>query len=295
MQPANTHTRTTPEEIQQQQIERKNKEKAITTISRYLESETVLSRFIKVVGEKNAESYISSVMITVKDSKQLQECQPDSIYTSALRAATLRLSTDPATGQAYLVPYAGKCTLQIGYKGLYDMAVRTGKYRYINVGPIYDGQTVEENQITGFHSIHGSKQSDKVIGWIGAFEMNPERGQTTGFGKTFYMTVEEIHEHAKQYSKTYGKKDWKGNPTIWQTETPKMERKTVLRLMLRRWGYFDPNDVQTLNEIEAEEEAIEGTATDIYNTDMPDIPEYDENAEEHKRTTEENVAQLGYS
>jgi recombinational DNA repair protein RecT len=94
----NVHTRTTPEEIQQQQIEKSNKNKAIAVISNYLESETVLSRFVKVVGEKNAASYIASVMITVKDSKQLQECQPESIYTSALRAATLRLSTDPATG-----------------------------------------------------------------------------------------------------------------------------------------------------------------------------------------------------
>jgi recombination protein RecT len=286
----NVHTRTTPEEIQQQQIEKSNKNKAIAVISNYLESETVLSRFVKVVGEKNAASYIASVMITVKDSKQLQECQPESIYTSALRAATLRLSTDPATGQAHLVPYSGKCTLQIGYKGLYDMAVRTGKYRYINVGPIYEGQVVEENQITGFHSISGHKESNKIIGWIGAFEMNPERGQLTGFGKTMYMTVEEIHEHAKRYSKSYSYKD-----ALWQKETPKMERKTVLRLMLRRWGYFDPNDVQTLLEVEAEEEAIDANATDIYNPDMPNIPEYDENAEEHKRTTEENVSQLGFS
>jgi recombination protein RecT len=292
---ANVHTKTTPEEIQAQQIERKNKDTAITKISKYLESETVFSRFAKVVGDRNAASYIASVMITVKDSYQLQECHPESIYTSALRAATLKLSTDPATGQAYLVPYAGKCTLQIGYKGLYDMAVRTGKYRYINVGPIYEGQTVQENQITGFHSISGSKQGDTIIGWIGAFEMNPERGQVTGFGKTFYMTIIEIHAHAKQYSKTYGKKDKKGNPTIWQVETPKMERKTVLRLMLRRWGYFDPNDVQMLNEVEAEDETIEGAASDIYNPEMPTIPDYDEDAETHKRTTEENVSQLGYS
>jgi recombination protein RecT len=292
MQPqAGTYTtKNEPGAIEAQQQDKQRKETAIVKISKYLESDTVLSRFAKVVGAKNAESYIASVMITVKDSKQLQECHPESIYTSALRAATLKLSTDPATGQAHLVPYSGKCTLQVGYKGLYDMAVRTGKYRYINVGPIYEGQIVEENQITGFHSISGSRTGNTIIGWIGAFEMNPERGQSTGFGKTMYMTVEEIHEHAKRYSKSYGYKD-----APWQKETPKMERKTVLRLMLRRWGYFDPNDVQTLNEVEAEEEAIDGTATDIYSPAMPDIPEYDENAEEHKRTAEENAAQLGFS
>ena len=273
-------TSTTPEATQQQLAERKQQETAIARISNYLDSDTVKARFASVLGDRQAMPYIASVMITVKESKQLQECHPESIYTSALRAATLKLSTDTATGQAYMVPFKGRATLVVGYKGLYDMAVRTGKYRYINVGPIYEGQVVEENQITGFHSISGRRTGDKVIGWIGAFEMNPERGQVTGFGKTIYMTVEEIHAHAKEYSKSYDYKD-----STWKKETPKMERKTVLRLLLRRWGYMDPADVETLNETEGDE-VIEADAT-AYNPNMPTIPEYDENAEEHKRTTEE--------
>jgi recombination protein RecT len=167
------------------------------------------------------------------------------------------------------------------------MAVRTGKYRYINVGPIYEGQVVEENQITGFHAISGSRTGDKIIGWIGAFEMNPERGMTNGFGKTMYMTVEEIHAHAKEYSKGYN------NPKgTWKTETHKMERKTVLRLLIRRWGYLNPTDAQALEEMEAESEPIDAESSEIYN-----IPEYDETAEDaHKetRTEAENISQLGF-
>jgi recombination protein RecT len=279
-------TSTTPEQIEQQQAEKKAKETAIVKISKYLGSEIVKSRFQDVLGDRSAGAYISSVVVAVKESTALQECHPESIYISALRAATLRLSVDPALGQAYMVPYSGRATLVVGYKGLYDMAVRTGKYRYINVGPIYEGQEVEENQITGFHSISGKRTGDKVIGWIGAFEMNPERGQTTGFGKTFYMTVEEIHEHAKAYSKAYNNKK-----SPWQTETRKMERKTVMRLMIRRWGYLNPTDVAALEEVESEGETIDA---DIYNPDLPNVPEYDEEAETHKRTAEENIQQLGF-
>jgi recombination protein RecT len=277
------HTSTTPEQIALQQAERKNKETAIVKISKYLDNEIVKSSFQEVLGDRNAGSYIKSVLVTVKESEALQKCDPVSIYTSALRAATLKLSTDPSTGQAYMVPFKGRATLIVGYKGLYDMAVRTGKYRYINVGPIYEGQTVEENQITGFHSISGQRTGDNIIGWIGAFEMNPERGQTTGFGKTVYMTVDEIHAHAKEYSKSY---DQAGG--VWKKETRKMERKTVLRLMLRRWGYMDPVDSAKLEEIEAEQEPIDAQSSDIY------VPEYDEAEEEHKRTTAENLQQLGY-
>jgi recombination protein RecT len=289
MQPQTYTTSTTPQAIEAQQKERANQEKAIVRISNYMDAPTVKARFASVVG--NADAYISSVMITVRESKQLQECQPESIYLSALRAATLKLSTDPATGQAYIVPFKGRATLIVGYKGLYDMAVRTGKYRYINVGPIYEGQEVEENQITGFHSIKGTPTNkDHIIGWIGAFEMNPERGQTTGFGKTFYMTVEEIHAHAEAYSKSYN-----NNTSPWKTETRKMERKTVMRLMLRRWGYLNPTDAQTLEEIEAEQEPIDVESSDVYSSNMPNIPEYDEAVDEHKRTTDENLSQLGFN
>lgn len=294
-------TRTTEAERQSQQAERKTAETKIVKISKYLDSEVVKTRFQEVLG-KSAGQYIASVMVAVKDSQALQECQPESIYVSALRAATLRLSVDPALGQAYLVPFAGRATLIVGYKGLYDMAVRTRKYRYINVGPIYEGQEVEENPITGFHSIKGTPENkNNIIGWIGAFEMNPERGQATGFGKTFYLTVEEIHEHAQAYSKGYGTPDKngilvdkKGKPTIWQTERRKMERKTVMRLMIRRWGYLDPTDANQLEEMEAEQEPIDAESSDIYSTEMPDIPEYDESVDEHQQSAEQNLRELGY-
>lgn len=268
------------------------KETAIQKVSRFMDAEIVKSRFAEVLGGKISGAYIASVIVAVKENEALMNCHPESIYTSALRAATLRLSVDPATGQAYLVPFSGRATLIVGYKGLYDMAIRTGKYRYINVGPIYEGQTVEENPITGFHSISGSptaeaKMNKKIIGWIGAFEMNPARGQTTGFGKTFYMTVEEIHDHAKEYSKGYD------NPKgVWKKETQKMERKTVLRLLLRRWGYLDPSDVTVLEQIEGEGETIDADP-EIY------VPEYDESAEQvheetKKRSKEENLRELGF-
>lgn len=286
-------TSTTEEKRKEQQAERKTKETAITRISKYLEADIVKSRFKDILGDRSAPAYISSVMVAVKESEALMACQPESIYVSALRAATLRLSVDPATGQAYMVPFKGRATLIVGYKGLYDMAIRTGKYRYINVGAIYEGQTVEENPITGFHTISGSpvegaKANDKIIGWIGAFEMNPARGQVTGFGKTFYMTVEEIHAHAKEYSAGYESKNG-----TWKKETRKMERKTVLRLMLRRWGYLDPADVNVLEQIEGEGDVIDG-GSEIY-----DIPEYDEQAGEHhaetaRRSREENMKELGF-
>jgi recombination protein RecT len=256
---------------------------AISKIDHYLSSETVKARFAEIVGERNSGAYISSVMLAVADSTALQKCQADSIYISALRAATLRLSVDPGLGQAYLVPFKGKAVLIVGYKGLQDMAVRTGKYRYINVGPVYEGEEVEEDRISGFHSLKGHKSSRdaKVIGWLAAFELY------AGFAHTMYMTVEEIHQHAQEYSKGYDYKNDQGEYTsLWHKESIKMERKTVLRLLLRKWGYLDPSDAAVLKEIENEPESI--------NSEF-DEGEYAEPEPTPRRSEEQNLADLGFS
>ena len=236
---------------------------ALAKVTKYFDSEVVRARFREVLGSRDAGAYISSVLLAVAGSNSLQECSLQSIYMSALRAASLRLSVDPSTGQAYLVPFKGDATLIVGYKGLQDMAVRTGKYRYINVGPVYEGEVIEEDRISGFHRFTGQRKSKKIIGWIAAFELY------SGYGKTMYMTVDEVHDHAKKYSKAYNNQS-----SPWKSDPDKMERKTVLRLLLRRWGYLDPIDAATLDEVETASngEVIEGTViepSDVQEMDAP--------------------------
>jgi recombination protein RecT len=227
--------------------------KAIQKVGAYMRSDMIKARMAEAIGERNAGAYISSVILAVAndESGKLAQCALESIYISAMRAASLRLSVDPSMGQAYMVPFGNRATLIVGYKGLYDMAVRTGRYRYVNTNPIYEGEEIQENRISGLHSLTGNKKSGKVIGWIAAFEMLPVRGQKYGLAKTIYMTVDEIHEHAQKYSPGY-----KSPKSGWVTNTAEMERKTVLRRLLRKWGYLDPSDAATLAEIESESEPV---------------------------------------
>lgn len=216
-------------------------------IAKYMRSEPVVERFREVLGNQNAGAYIASALIAVASSDALKACEPQSIVASALRAASLRLSVDPSSGQAYLVPFKGKATLIVGYKGLHDMAVRTGRYRYIHVTPIYEGEIVVEDRISGFHRLEGARRGDDIRGWLGSFQM------FEGYSKTLYMPVEEIHAHAQKYSKSYD-----NATSAWKTDTAKMERKTVLRLLLRQWGYLDPVDAGALESMESDDADAEG-------------------------------------
>jgi len=217
----------------------------------YGRSPEVMETFSRLVG-RNAPHYVQSAIIAVQANDRLMQCTPKSIFRSALRAATLRLSCDPALGHAWLVPYKTKnggleAQFQAGWKGIQHMALRTGKYRYINVSPVYEGEEVVEDRITGSLRIEGEIISPKKKkGLIASFAL------LSGFQKSIYMTNEEMEDHGRIYSKSYNKPDG-----IWTTDKPAAYHKTILLKLLRTYGYLDPSDAAILDDEQAEVSDLE--------------------------------------
>jgi len=217
----------------------------------YGRSHEVMETFSRLVG-RNAPHYVQSAIIAVQSNERLMQCTPRSIFSSALRAATLRLSCDPAIGHAWLVPYKNKsgvieAQFQAGWKGVQHMALRTGKYRYINVSPVYEGEEVVEDRITGSLKIEGGVTSPKKEkGLIASFAL------LSGLQKSIYMTNEEMEAHGKKYSKGYNKADG-----IWTTNKPAAYHKTILLKLLRTYGYLDPSDAAVLDDEQVEVSDLE--------------------------------------
>lgn len=222
-----------------------NNKNTFLAIKEYGRSPEIIERFAEIVGKHNAGGYVQSAILAVANNEALQKCTPQSIFSSALRAATVQLLCEPSLGQAYLVPFKDKATFIIGYKGLYQLALRTGKYRFINVGPIYEGELVFEDRMTGEITLNGGRTSNTVIGYLASFQL------TSGFSKSLYMTLDEIHAHADKYSKSV---NYASSP--WKTNRVEMERKTVLRLLLSRYGYIDPKDALAISEDPEANEAL---------------------------------------
>ena len=231
----------------------------------YSNSPEVMGIFTQVLG-REAPYYVQSAIMAVKSNERLMECTPRSIFNAALRAATLRLSCDPALGHAFLVPYKNKgileASFQPGWKGIQHMALRTGKYRYINVADVWEGETVEEDRFTGDLIIKGDiKSPKKTIGLIATFKL------LAGMQKSIFMTNEEFEEHGRRYSKSYNRSD-----SIWQTNKPAAYHKTIVLKLLRNYGYISPLEASILNEDEQQE---------ISSLEMP---EYEEVTIEEKPT-----------
>jgi recombination protein RecT len=229
----------------------------------------IKERFAEMMGADGIY-FLNQVLVLVANSDDLQKCEPKSILISAMRAASLKLDLDPSLGQAWIIPYKGIATYQTGYRGIYELAMRTGLYRFIHTPAVYEGEQVSEDRMTGMHQIIGKRTGDKIIGWMLYFQL------FSGFEKTFYMTIEEIEEHAKKYSTSYS------NPkSKWHTERRAMERKTVLMNGLRKWGRFNRGDLETLRQIDEDQGWLE--RDDDGETPQPE-----------PHTVEQNLHDLGY-
>lgn len=199
-------------------------------IIKYAKSPEIIQRFNEIAGnQRTANIYVNSVIVAVASNERLQQCTPQSIMKSAADAAILGLSVDPNIKEAYLVPYKTECTMQVGWRGLRNMAYNTGKVKVINVGKIYEGQQWIEDQLTGKSRIEGSATSKKPIGYFAYLETKDDRVHT------LYMSIDEINEHKQRYSPGWNRQD-----SAWNKDFEKMAKKTVLKQMLYQWAELSP-------------------------------------------------------
>ena len=100
-------------------------------VKAFLEDENLKKRFDSVLGKK-ANQFMSSILSAVSGNASLQECDPKSIISAALIAASLDLPIDSNLGFAAIVPYGSKdgkrAQFQIMAKGLIQLAIPTGQY-----------------------------------------------------------------------------------------------------------------------------------------------------------------------
>ena len=224
------------------------------TLQQLLNSPTVKRRFEELLNQ-SAPSFISSILAIFNTNKKLQECSPHSILSAAGIAAALKLPINPSLGFAFIVPYKGQATFQIGAKGFIQLAMRSGQYRTLNSGAVREGQIAEIDFETG-EIIRGEKISEDIVGYVAYMEL------INGFKKSLYMTNEELHAHAEKYSQSYandlrfGKK-----ASVWSKNFDAMAKKTVLKRLLNNFGIIsiDQQSAALATALQADQAVITET------------------------------------
>ena len=191
--------------------------------------ERTKKKFQEMLGNK-AQGFLVSLVNTIGGNAQLQQADPNSILKAGAIAATLDLPIDPNLGFAYIVPYNNKgkneAQFQMGYKGFIQLAIRSGQYRKINITELYEGQFTSYDPITDVLEYDlNNKTSDNITHYIAYFQT------INGFEKYNVMSKEDVIAHAKKFSKTFSSKY-----SSWTTNFESMAKKTVLKLLLSKFG-----------------------------------------------------------
>jgi len=243
-----------------------------------IDSDSVQAQFRNCLNE-NSGPFVASLIDVYASDTYLQKCEPKLVIMEALKAATLKLPINKQLGFAYIVPYNKKKKegnqwktesipqFQIGYKGYIQLAMRTGQYRYINAGALYEGHTVDRDLLTGKINIFGEQKSDKVIAYFAYMEL------LNGFSKAVCWTKDEVLAHAKRYSKSF---DTDASP--WKTQFDPMAIKTMLRNLLSKYGVMSIEMLSALDEDIKDERDFQGEIDQNANMMVIDI---DSTPEQH--------------
>lgn len=234
-----------------------------TGLTAYLTNDAVKNQINNVVGGKNGDRFIASIVSAVQVNSDLQECTNPSILSAALLGESLKLSPSPQLGQYYMVPFRNnkkgckEAQFQLGYKGYIQLAIRSGQYKKLNVLAIKEGELVrfdplnEEIEVNLIND-EEVREEAKTIGYYAMFEY------TNGFRKAMYWSKKKMEAHALKYSKGYAAK--KGY-TFWEKDFDGMAYKTMLRQLISKWGIMS---IDMQNAMESDMAVIHEDGTKDY-------------------------------
>ena len=214
-----------------------------------LASHAIIKRLEEIIG-RNTGSFCASLIQISNSNALLQRAEPNTVISAAIVAATLNLPINNALGFAYIVPFnnskAGmvEAQFQIGYKGLIQLAMRSGQIKRLVTTEIYANQIISRNPIKGYEFDFDTQpeKHEPAVGYYAYMEL------VNGFIAEAYMSVEDVKAHAARYSQTYKK-----GYGVWKDNFDEMAKKTVMKQLLSKYA---PMSVEMQNAVVADQAVI---------------------------------------
>ncbi|MCI8915645.1 MAG: recombinase RecT [Oscillospiraceae bacterium] len=203
------------------------------------------------------ERFTRITLSALSTNRALAQCTPNSFLGAMMTAAQLGLEPNTPLGQAYLIPYRNhgrlEAQFQLGYKGLLDLAYRSGEVSTIQAHTVYENDELdyELGLEPKLRHVPAKRDRGNPVYFYAVF-----RTKDNGYGFEV-MSVEDVRAHAQKYSKAY-----KNGP--WQTNFEEMAKKTVLKRVLK----YAPLKTEFVRAVAADETIKTGLSSDMF--DLPD-------------------------
>lgn len=203
------------------------------------------------------ERFTRIALTAYSRNEKLQECTAESFLGSMMQAAQLGVEPNTPLGQAYLIPYRNKGVMevqfQLGYRGMIDLAYRSGEVQNIQAHEVYENDTFEYELglEPKLKHIPALKDRGNVILYYAVFKL------TNGGVGFEVMSKEDVEAFAKKKSKTYGTGPW-------QSDFDAMAKKTLVKRLLK----FAPLKSDFVRAVTADETIKSGISENM--ADLPD-------------------------
>lgn len=219
------------------------------TTKTYFNSPIVQEKFAEVLG-KGSKSFVNSIISITSDNRLLANTNPQSIMQEAMKAAVLNLPIEKSLGFAYIVPYKGQAQFQIGYKGLIQLAIRSGQIKNINSGVIYQSQFKGYDPLFEQLNVDFSQPSGgDIAGYFASIEL------LNGFKKLIYWSYDKVYAHGKRFSKSFSSGPWK-------SDFDAMAQKTLLKELISKYAPLS-QEMQQAVKFDNETEDLKNPPVDV--------------------------------
>lgn len=200
----------------------KPKTKAPIIVQQVLSDQFKKQLALAVPKHLNADRMARIAATEVRKNKALLNTEPTSFLGSVMQAAQLGLEPGSALGQAYLVPYGNQCQLIIGYKGMIDLARRSGQVLSLNAYAVREGDDFNfqlglKPDIHHVPSLEAGR-IEKPITYV--YAVATLKGGGYQFEVMSRAEVEAVRAKAKSKS-------------IWSNYFEEMAKKTVIRRLFK--------------------------------------------------------------
>lgn len=229
---------------------------------------------------ERAKRFVGAITSAVAVNPDLQNCEAGTILAGALLGESLNLSPSPQLGQYYLIPFDcklhgddGKILYQkdengqnikddkgkwipvterraqfcMGYKGYIQLALRSRRYRALNIVAVKESEFGSWNPFTERLECYWDESGDRdglpTVGYAARLV------DIDGFEKTIYWTKNQMIKHADTYAPAFSAKDMKRiengevpdkdmwmYSSFWYKNFDAMALKTMIRQLIPKWG-----------------------------------------------------------
>jgi recombination protein RecT len=187
-------------------------------------------------------------MSVFSSNPALAECRPHTIAASIMTAAQLGLEPN-VNGQGYLIPYKGTCTFVPGWKGLVDLANRSGRCT-VWTGAVFVGDEFDYGLGDNPFIRHKPGDEDDPEKLLFVYAVGRIRGQDIPVIEVWSMR--KIWRHRDRYNKVGAKHYSNQQPEMYARKVPLLQ---VLKYM--------PQSIELTAALAAANAAEEGRTVTI--------------------------------